>query len=358
MSGKKKSGVDIDLGNRCSKRAYELSKLTFKNREGKSGAAMMSVDGLFSNMLQFGEERIGISSDGIGTKIELAERTGIYNTLGYDLLAMVADDLAAGGFVPANISNIIDADFLDYEIIDALMTGLKNACDECSVSISGGEIAELGPRIGGYGDNMHCNWSSTAIGVLHKNLTSPLDGSALNSGDAVLALKSDGFRSNGFSLIRKTLENRYGDYWHTEKFENSLLGEVLLTPSRIYSPFITSLMDSEIIPTSVIHITGGGIADNFSRVLKSKKLGADLNNLFEPHSIMNELMNLASIDNQFSYRYWNMGNGMLVTLNQSEAEKALKIADQMNYSAKIAGSVNSSGIISIQNAGVSYNVEE
>ena len=99
------SGLDIDLGNSCSRDAFNWAKTTFVNRQQKAGAAALRVDGAFANMLLFGNERIGITSDGIGTKIELAERTNIYHTLGYDLVAMTADDLATAGFEPTNISN-------------------------------------------------------------------------------------------------------------------------------------------------------------------------------------------------------------------------------------------------------------
>lgn len=347
MSNAKASGVDIDLGNRCSKRAYEVSKATFANREGKAGAACMQVDGLFSNMLDFYGTKIGISSDGIGTKIELAERCQRYDTLGFDLLAMVADDLAAGGFVPTNISNIIDVDFLDYDIIDALMHGLKQACDESSVSISGGEIAELGDRICGYGERMHFNWCSTAIGVLHEKLQSPLDGSALANNDAVIALQSRGFRSNGFSRIRKTLEAQYGSEWHNVAYGGTTYGKALLMPSRVYSPYITELMNRAIIPTSVVHITGGGIVDNFSRVLKKGGFGARLDNLFEMHDFMKHICDLSQTGAADAYRYWNMGNGMLITLPEAMVKQALACAEDLGFPARHAGTVDRSGEISI-----------
>ena len=199
MSNQEKSGLDIDLGNLCSKDAFGWAKKTFPNRTNKAGATGLEVDGVFSNMLQFGDQRIGIASDGIGTKIELAERTGIYDTLGFDLVAMVADDLATAGFEPTNISNIIDVDKLDRASINGLMKGLAEACDYCGMSISGGEIAELGNRISGYGAGMHFNWCSTAIGILPSELKKPFDGTAVQAGDKVIALKAHGFRSNGFS---------------------------------------------------------------------------------------------------------------------------------------------------------------
>jgi len=173
----KKSGVNIDLGNKSSKIAYNYAIETFQNRKGKKGAVASKSKGGFSNLLIFGKERIGIGSDGIGTKAEIAERTGIYDTLGYDLVAMVADDLAAMGFEPTNLSNVIDVDYLDPEIIDSLMKGLKDACNFAGITITGGEIAELGNRIGGFGGKMHFNWSSTAIGILPENLPDGIDGS-------------------------------------------------------------------------------------------------------------------------------------------------------------------------------------
>ncbi|MFW6366199.1 MAG: AIR synthase-related protein [Spirochaetota bacterium] len=358
MDKERESGVDIDIGNRCSRRAYELSKETFANRSGKPGAPCMSVDGLFSNMLDFNGTKIGISSDGIGTKIELAERCGIYDTLGYDLLAMVADDLAAGGFVPTNISNIIDVDFLEYDIIDSLMSGLKKACDECGVAISGGEIAELGGRISGYGSRMHFNWCSTAIGILHDALAAPLDGSSISEGDAVITLKSRGFRSNGFSLVRRTMESCLGEEWHLQPYNGTTYGNALLTPSLVYSPLITELMNRRIVPSSVVHVTGGGVADNFARVLKKKRYGAVLNSLFDPHDIMVNMCDLAGIDMRFAYRYWNMGNGMLLTVPETLLDAALDCASFMGYDACRAGIIDRSGSITIPAADAVYDVEE
>ncbi|UOQ72789.1 AIR synthase related protein [Hymenobacter cellulosilyticus] len=147
-SSQKPAGYDIDLGNECSRNAYAWSKKTFANRAGKPGEAAQDLDGGFANEIRFGNARLGISSDGIGTKIEVAERVGKFDTLGYDLVAMTADDLIVGGFVPTNLSNIIDVNTLDYGVIDEMMRGLHDACNFAEVAITGGEIAELGNRIG------------------------------------------------------------------------------------------------------------------------------------------------------------------------------------------------------------------
>ena len=344
----KKSGVDIDLGNKSSEIAYGYAIKTFPNRQGKQGAVGSKTNGGFSNLLLFGDQRIGIGSDGIGTKAELAERTGIYHTLGYDLVAMVADDLVAVGFEPTNLSNVIDVDFLDAGIIEGLMKGLAEACNFSGITITGGEIAELGNRIGGYGDQMHFNWSSTAIGVLPENLHEGIDGSNVKPGQLVFSLKSRGFRSNGFSSVRRIMTEVFGDNWHNEPYDaTTTWGEILLTPSLIYAPFIIEMIRSEIELTGIAHITGGGIFDNFRRVLKVNKVGADLTHLFEPLPFMKKVQELGKISNEEAYLWWNMGNGMLFTADAKYTDQILELARKKQYECRVAGSITEGSQIQV-----------
>lgn len=343
------SGFDIDLGNACSSDAFGWAKTTFVNRHGKAGAAALRVDGAFANMLLFGDQRIGITSDGIGTKIELAERTQLYHTLGYDLVAMTADDLATAGFMPTNLSNIIDVDVLHQPTINALMQGLAAACNVAGMSISGGEIAELGNRIGGYGTGMHFNWCSTAIGVLPPQLEQPIDGTAVAAGNVVIALRSRGFRSNGFSAVRRTMQAAFGNEWHSHAYNDTQTwGEVLLTPSLIYAPLINQLIAQHLIPTGIAHITGGGIIDNFARVLKANRLGAMLDALHAPLEMMDRVQELGDISPEQAYLYWNMGNGMLLTCSHDMVDGILATAQQQGYTAQVAGLVVSNPYICIK----------
>lgn len=336
----KKSGFDIRLGDTCSQTAYGWAQKTFQNRAGKAGEPGLDMDGLFSNLLDFNGAKLGISSDGIGTKIELAERTGIYATLGYDLIAMTVDDLIAGGFEPTNISNILDVDFLDHAIVDSLMQGLHDAANEARVAISGGEIAELGPRICGYGDRMHFNWCATAVGVLHPSLRQPLNGSGVQAGDRVIALQSRGFRSNGFSLIRRVMQAAFGAEWHAVPYDaDSTWGEALLTPSRIFAPLVCDMLDAGATLKGVAHITGGGIVDNFQRVLKVTHTGAVLDNLFQPLEVMRKLQEPGAISADDAYTYWNMGNGMLLVVGEDEVDALLHQAEQAGCPARSAGTI-------------------
>ena len=342
MEKQQSSGLDIELGNACSRTAFGWAKRTFGNRTGKAGETALDVDGAFSNMMIFGKERIGITSDGIGTKIELAERTGIYDTLGFDLVAMVVDDLATAGFEPTSISNIIDADKLDHDVIDAMMRGLHDAANFAGISISGGEIAELGGRINGYGEGMHFNWASTAVGVLPAALERPIDGRGLAVGDVVISLQSPTFRSNGFSKIRRVMQASFGDEWHNAIYDEATgetYGRALLGACLIYSPLIQDFIAKGLKINGLAHITGGGIADNFSRVLKANNLGAVLDSLFAPTALMQKVQELGNVSDEDAYLYWNMANGMLMAVPAGEEAKALEIAAARGYAAKVAGRI-------------------
>ncbi len=366
------AGYSIEEGNAASRNAYNWSKKTFANRAGLPGEPAQDLDGGFSNEIRFGAERLGISSDGIGTKIEVAERLNQYDTLGYDLIAMTADDLIAAGFVPTNLSNIIDVNHLDYDVVDQLMRGLHDASNFAQIAITGGEIAELGNRIGGWpGAKMNFNWCSTAIGVLHPSLAQPLSGKTAQAGHAVVALRSPSFRSNGYSLARKTLTRLFGENWHDTPFEtpspspfpdgegglvasSSLAletsspphrggargggswGDALLAPSLIYSPGITALLDAGLPLHGIAHITGGGVADNFQRVLKNG-LGAVLDNLFEPLPAMQRLMEIGDISLETAYLYWNMGTGMLIVTEEAAAAAVVASLQASGYDAQVAG---------------------
>jgi phosphoribosylformylglycinamidine cyclo-ligase len=337
---KTQSGFNINLGNECSKNAYFWAKSTFKNRKDKSGEPRLDVDGMFSNLLDFNGTKIGITSDGIGTKIEIAERTGVYDTLGYDLIAMVVDDLVAGGFEPTNLSNILDVDYLNYNTINSLMRGLHDASNETKIAVTGGEIAELGKRVGGYGDGMHFNWSSTGIGILHEKLKSPIDGTKIKPGDVVLSLRSRGFRSNGFSLIRKIMRENLGDEWHNAEYSSGKTwGGMLIAPSLIYSPVICDVLSEGFKIKGIAHITGGGIKDNFRRVLKASGCGAVIDNLFEPLEVMKRVRNLGKISNEKAYLYWNMGNGMLLVVNNNEWSDIVEFVHSKDYEVKKAGEI-------------------
>ena len=339
MMAEAAKGVDLGLGDRCSRRAFGWAEKSFEVRRGKMGMPLFGGAGSFSNWMDYGSQRVAMTCDGIGTKAEVAERMGIYRTLGYDLVAMVADDLVANGIEPMNLVNVLDVDKPDEGIIDELMEGLHAASVECGIAIVGGEIAELGSRTGGWGPRMHFNWSATAIGV-PRNGCAPIDGGRIEVGDVVIALKSAGFRSNGFSLVRSILERAFGPSWHEARsVDGRSWGEVVLTPSFLCTPSILALIDAGVELRGVGHITGGGIPSKFGRVLKRSGLGARLDDLFAPHAFMEELRAMGKVGVETAYRQWNMGNAMLVVVPEEGAEGALSILKGRGVAAKRAGEI-------------------
>jgi phosphoribosylformylglycinamidine cyclo-ligase len=220
------------------------------------------------------------------------------------------------------------------------MRGLYEAAKIARITVTGGEIAELGNRIDGYGNRMHFNWCSTATGLIPEE-SALIDGSNIRPGQIVVSLASSGFRSNGFSLIRRVMEDAFGPEWHHETYsDQQTWGEVLLTPSRIYAPFVTDLLTARIPLYGIAHITGGGIAENFARVLKSSGFGADLNALFKPHPVMNRIQKRGDVSEKTAYRLWNMGNGMLLVIDEFALKPLTELALKYNYPVQKTGVIS------------------
>jgi len=174
----------------------------------------------------------------------------------------------------------------------------------------------------------------------------------MKPGDAVIALRSRGFRSNGFSLVRKVLEAQLGPNWHNEKFEDGRTwGEVALTPSIIYSPLVSHLRDRGFDLHGVSHITGGGVPDKFGRILKVNGLGAFLPNLFDPHPFMKHLQGLGQLPEEQVYRLWNMGNGMLLVVDPGDLAPVLMAIHETGYQAMPAGEITPDPVIRIMGKG-------
>jgi len=330
MSPDRLSRVNQSVNDRCSAIAQAWAQTTFFS---SYTAEQSNAD--FSHTVPTPSGPIAITSDGIGTKVEIAERMGRYDTLGFDLVAMVVDDLIAGGSRPIALSNILDVDRFDEAIIDDLMRGLATAARTAEVVVAGGEIAQLGHRISGYGEGMHANWCATAIGV-----PMPVHPSANRkpkAGDCIVALASDGFRSNGFTLARSILESRLGADWHDVSSESGMSwGDGLLTPSRIYAPAIVSMLTAELSVIACAHITGGGIPGNLPRILKGTRLRAELDALWPPHPSMVTLAEMAGIDPTDAYGQWNMGTGFLCVIAAEAASEALTHAEKFGVHARIA----------------------
>lgn len=343
MATYKKAGVDISSGDMCSRIMSAASDKTLKNRAGKTGEIrVIESCGLHRVItISVGPVKLMLNSDGIGTKVEIAERTGNHKTMAYDLFTMLCEDAVRFGAEPIAVSNILDVNKLSSDIVKDLSEGMVKAAKETGVAVVSGEIAELGNRISGYG-RYNYNWAGTVLSVVRKEMNP----NKIKEGDSVIALKENGFRSNGISLTRKILTDAYGEHWHKKKVAGKTLGDMVLMPSRIYTPAVLAMLD---IVEGVAHITGGGIPGKLGRLLSSVKVGADISDVFAPPDIMLLCQKLGDVGDKDAYKAWNMGQGML--LITSQPSKALSIAKKHKINAQVAGKITAKRGIRITSKG-------
>lgn len=346
MSTYKESGVDIEEGDKCSALAYKAAKATFESRKGMIGKPVV-MDGGFSGALDFGDFYLIQNCDGVGSKMAVADLMRKYDTMGYDLLAMVVDDAVCVGAETVAITNTIDTSRVSKFVIGSMMKGLEKACLDQKVVIPGGEIAEIPDQVKG---NM---WNSTALGIVEKSKF--ITGKGVKAGDKIIGLSSRGFRSNGFSLVRYVLKNAFGDEWYMKPssvLDKKNWGDAVLTPSLIYSGALLELLGRygkkrkcEI--KALAHVTGGGIPGNITRVLGG--LGAELDSLQAPHDVMLKLQEIGKVSDREAYKTWNMGVGMI--LISDEFDTIARSLKKHGIHAQIIGSVKKNPSIELTSRG-------
>jgi phosphoribosylformylglycinamidine cyclo-ligase len=301
---------------------------------------------------------LGTNFDGVGTKIEVAERLWSYTGdpsyhrgIASDLFAMVCDDAVVRGAEPVLVGSILDANKLYPAVVEQLAEGMVDAALEARVAVINGETAELGDRVGGYGD-IRYNWGASVVWVAKEERL--IDGSCVEAGDALVGFRETGFRSNGLTLVRKILRDRYGKRWHEKEHEGENVAETVLTPSCIYTPVVVDVVGGyENTPwasvKAVAHITGGGIPEKLGRALRPSGYGADISDPFEPPEFMHYCQEIGNVDDAEAYRTWNMGNGMVVVT--PEPDNVIVLAKEHGIHAKRIGEVRKRRGIRIRNRG-------
>lgn len=352
----------MDAGDSASSRAYAAALSTHVSRKGLFGAPL-KMEGGFTGAMDCGDFLLVQNDDGVGSKMLVAEAMNRYDTIGYDLLAMVADDAICVGAEVLSITNVIDTKKVDEKQIGAMMDSLAEACREQNVAIVGGEIAALRDQV------KSTVWNATAVGIVEKQKF--ITGMHVRPGDKIVGLQSRGFRSNGFTLVRHVLERALGENWHRKAFnESNTWGEIVLTPSRIFhncvldmighfrrgDPSLPGAAQSRVHPKGIVHVTGGGIPGNIVRVLEGVSRGhppgrghgpakgghgALLDHLFPPHQAMLALQKLGNVDDAEAYQTWNMGVGMMMVVDESEVREVIEIARRHNIPAQVVGEVTS-----------------
>ncbi len=300
-----KAGVDIKQEEKAVKSL--VSKIKFV-RQGFGKPILM---GHYASVLDFGDVGVAITTDGVGTKVIVAEKLGKFDTIGIDCVAMNVNDLLSIGAEPIAMVDYIATFKPDEKTMEQIAIGLEEGCRIANITLVGGETATLPDLIKGW------DLVGTAIGVVDKNRI--VTGKDIQAGDVIFGIPSSGIHSNGLTLARKVIENA-GLSYH-DKFNGKTIGEELLTPTRIYTEILDVVKNCEV--HGLAHITGGGLL-NLKR-LKNVKYVID--NPLKPQKIFSLIQELGNIDDDEMYRTFNMGMGFAIILPEDEIKHVKKYVD-------------------------------
>lgn len=326
------SGVDIDEGNRAVNLIKDKIKGTYdKNVIGDLG----NFSGLYSlkDFINMDEPVLLSSTDGVGTKLKLAQMMDINNTVGIDLVAMCVNDLICQGAKPLFFLDYIATGKLIPEKIDDIVSGIVEGCKMAECALIGGETAEMP---GMYSEDDY-DLAGFSVGIADKSKI--ISGQDVNSGDTLIGISSSGIHSNGYSFIRKIFLEEY-KYELTDYIEEleMTLGEALLIPTKIYVKLVMGLIKKYELK-AIAHITGGGVIENIPRVIPNG-LGIDIEkNSWEKPAIFKMIEKFNAIDEVELHKSFNMGIGLAMIVDSDKAEEIVSYLNESEKQAYIIGKV-------------------
>ena len=327
----KQSGVDIDEGNRAVDLIKRKIKSTYDNNViGDLG----NFSGLYSlkDFTTMKEPVLLSSTDGVGTKLKLAQMMDKHDTVGIDLVAMCVNDLICQGAKPLFFLDYIATGKLVAEQVEQIVGGIADGCKMAGCALIGGETAEMP---GMYSEDEY-DLAGFSVGIADKEKI--VSGQNVKSGDVLIGISSSGVHSNGYSFIRKIFLDTYN--YKLEQYVEELgmtLGEALLTPTKIYVKLVLELIKQYDIK-AIAHITGGGVIENIPRVIP-KGLGININkNSWEKPPIFKMIENFNAIDERELHKSFNMGIGLVLIVDKEQANKVVNYInsreDEINIDAK------------------------
>lgn len=291
--------------------------------------------GLFQLKLdRWTEPVLASATDGVGTKIALAQALDMHDTVGIDLVAMVADDLVVCGAEPLFLQDYIAVGQVVPERIAALVKGVSEGCIQAGCALLGGETAEHP----GMMDEHEYDISATAVGVVEAG--DVLGPDRVRPGDVVIAMGSSGLHSNGYSLARHVLldKARMPLTGHVEEFGRTL-GEELLEPTRIYAKDCLSLVTEAEVRTFA-HVTGGGLAANLARVIPTGLTAVLDRGTWTPEPVFRLIAQRGRIERDEMERTFNMGVGMVAVVTAEDVDRALAMLTARHVPAWVLGEVS------------------
>lgn len=326
------SGVSLDAARQVVKQIKPFSSMTRRPEvvDNFGGFAAMFDLGLSS----YKDPLLVSTTDGVGTKSEIARMLGRYETIGNDLVAMCVDDLVCVGAEPLFFLDYISVGHLNPKLIKSLIKGIAEGCVEAGCSLIGGETAEHP----GVMEDDSFDLAGFSVGAVERNKV--IKGSNIELGDQIIGIESPNLRSNGFSLVRKVFLETAGRSLNDPAWEDAgiTLGEKLLEPSVIYAPTVLNVLKENKIH-SIAHITGGGLPENIARVLGEAFNAVIDQSSWEIPRIFSEIQTLGSIDDEEMFRVFNMGIGMALITPPNSTDRVLEELNKEKKPAYVIGEI-------------------
>lgn len=326
-----KAGVNLEAG-------YEVVRRIKKHVASTARLGVMGNIGAFGGMfdlsaLSVREPVLVSGTDGVGTKLKLAFEMDKHDTIGIDAVAMCVNDVLAQGAEPLLFLDYVAVGSNSPQKIESIVAGVAEGCRQAGCALVGGETAEMpGMYVGGEYDI-----AGFTVGVVEKSKL--IDGSKVAVGDVLIGIASSGVHSNGFSLVRKIVGDNGLDLHRSyAELSDKPLGEALLTPTKIYVKQVLEVI-RQCDVHGISHITGGGFDENIPRILREGQ-GIEIEEgAWEILPVFRFLEKRGGVPHREMFNIFNMGIGMVIALDASEAEKAIAILAQQGERASVIGRV-------------------
>lgn len=328
-----KAGVNLEAG-------YDVVRRIKKHVASTNRPGVMGNIGAFGGMfdlasLGYREPVLVSGTDGVGTKLKLAFAMDKHDTVGIDAVAMCVNDVLAQGAEPLVFLDYVAVGHNEPAKVEAIVAGVAEGCRQAGCALVGGETAEMP---GMYTDGEY-DIAGFTVGCVEKS--NLIDGSKVKAGDVLVGIASSGVHSNGFSLVRKVVADAGFDFKDLcpEFFGDRMIGEVLLTPTRIYVKQVLEVIRNCEVH-GVAHITGGGFDENIPRILHEGQ-GIEIEEgSWEILPVFGFLEKYGRIPHREMFNIFNMGIGMVIALDASEAGKAIEILRAAGEKASVIGRVS------------------
>ncbi len=334
------AGVNLEAGYEVVRRIKQHVASTA--RTGSMGN-IGSFGGMFDlSALGLKEPVLVSGTDGVGTKLKIAFALDKHDTIGIDAVAMCVNDVLAQGAEPLFFLDYVALGHNEPAKVEAIVAGVAEGCRQAGCALVGGETAEM-PGMYGGGEYDIAGYTTGAV-----EKSKLIDGSKVEVGDVLVGIASSGVHSNGFSLVRKIVADAGLSYTDCiPEFGGRRLGDVLLTPTRIYvKPVLDVIRNCNV--HGISHITGGGFDENIPRVLKPGQGISVQEGSWEILPVFRFLERLGGVPHREMFNIFNMGIGMVIVLAPSEADKAIEILSAHGEKATVIGRVTPTPGVVIQ----------